>query len=205
MPRSLISAESSGGVRSGATRIALTTATTHSFNSSQISPSSTVIVLEPQSFQPPQFRLLFCWVVIQILPKPSLDLCHAHPLAFVIVADLIAVDFAETEISRFRVGKIEPTHARAGPHRKRLSDQHPGVRLHIEQTPKGAFFRVIRACGITRSRPDAPILLLDEIRVTQALRTTVTPFIPHSLVQAFGESFSQAIGDGLRHDGVVIV
>jgi hypothetical protein len=28
------------------------------------------------------------------LPEPSLDFCHAHPLAFVIVGDLIAVDLA---------------------------------------------------------------------------------------------------------------
>jgi hypothetical protein len=46
---------------------------------------------------------------------------------------------------------------------------------------------------------------LDEICVAQAFFTTVTPFIPHSLVQAFGESFSQSICDGLRHDRVVVV
>src|ERR1700738_3996155 len=32
-----------------------------------------------------------------------------------------------------------------------------------------------------------------------------TPFIPHSLMQAFGESFSQAICDSLRHDRIVVV
>jgi hypothetical protein len=40
-------------------------------------------------------RMLFRRVVIQVLPKPSLDLSHAHPFAFVIVGDLIAVDLAE--------------------------------------------------------------------------------------------------------------
>jgi hypothetical protein len=39
-------------------------------------------------------RWLFRRVVVQILPEPSLDFCHAHPLAFVIVGDLIAVDLA---------------------------------------------------------------------------------------------------------------
>ena len=54
---------------------------------------------------------LFGRVVVQILPQPSLDFRHTHPLAFLIVGDLIAVDLAKAEISRFRVGKVEPTHA----------------------------------------------------------------------------------------------
>jgi hypothetical protein len=63
-------------------------------------------------------RMLFCRIVVQVLAEPSLDLRHAHPLAFVIVGDLIAVDLAEAEISRFRVGEVDPTHAGAGPHCK---------------------------------------------------------------------------------------
>src|ERR1700687_5209360 len=78
---------------------------------------------------------LFRRIVVQVLPEPTLDLCHAHPLAFAIVGDLVAIDLPETEIARFRVGKVKPTYARAGPHRKRLSNQHSGVHLHIEQAP----------------------------------------------------------------------
>jgi hypothetical protein len=63
-------------------------------------------------------QLLLCRVVIQVLPEPSLDLYHAHALAFAIVGDLIAVDLAQAEISRFWMGEVEPTHARSGPHRK---------------------------------------------------------------------------------------
>ena len=33
----------------------------------------------------------------------------------------------------------------------------------------------------------------------------VAPFIPRALVQAFGERFGQSVGEGLGHDGVVIV
>src|SRR4030095_2101667 len=58
---------------------------------------------------------------------------------------------------------------------------------------------------VTGGRPDPPILLLDELLVGEAFRTTVTPFIPNLLVQAFGESFSEPIGDCLRHDGVVVI
>jgi len=42
---------------------------------------------------------LFRWVVVQVLPEPSLDLCHANPFAFAVIGDLITVDLAEAEIS----------------------------------------------------------------------------------------------------------
>ncbi len=42
---------------------------------------------------------LFRWVVVQVLPEPSLDLCHANTFAFAVVHDLITVDLAEAEIS----------------------------------------------------------------------------------------------------------
>ena len=43
--------------------------------------------------------MLFRWVVVQVLPEPSLNLCHAHPFAFAVVGDLITVDLAKAEIS----------------------------------------------------------------------------------------------------------
>src|SRR3984893_9995143 len=123
-------------------------------------------------------------VVVQVLPEPSLDLCHAHPLAFAIVADLVAIDFTEAEIPRFGMGEVEPAHARAGPHGKRLSNQHSGVRLHIEQAPQLALLGVVRARRITRGRPYPAVLLLDEIRAAQTFPTPVTPFTPHPLLPA---------------------
>src|ERR1700690_2370223 len=105
--------------------------------------------------------------------------------------------------------EVESAYARTGPHGKRLCDQHSGVRLNLEQTPKRTLLRVIGTRWIARSWPDPPVLLLDEIgdeiRVAQALFTTVTPFLAHSLVQAFGKSLCQPVGYGLRHDRVVVV
>src|SRR6185369_8679170 len=72
-------------------------------------------------------------------------------------------------------------------------------------TPERALLGVVRASRVARCRPDPPIFLLDKIRVAQIFATTVTPFTPHSLVQAFGESFSQAIGQSLRHNRIVVV
>jgi hypothetical protein len=59
----------------------------------------------------PEIPMLFCRVVIQILPEPALDFAHAHSLAFAVVGDLIAVNLAEAEISRFGVGEVESAHA----------------------------------------------------------------------------------------------
>lgn len=44
-------------------------------------------------------QVLLRRIVVQVLPEPSLDLGYAHSLAFAVVGDLIAVDFAEAEIS----------------------------------------------------------------------------------------------------------
>src|SRR5262249_27317929 len=68
-----------------------------------------------------------------------------------------------------------------------------------------SLFRVIGAGGVTRGRTDAPIVPFDQILVGQFLAAAVTPFFTDSLVQIFGKSFRQAIGQGLRHDRVVVV
>ena len=62
-----------------------------------------------------------------------------------------------------------------------------------------------RARRVTSGWPDASILFLNEIGIAQPFFTTVPPFTPHTLVQAFRESFGQTIGDGLSHDCVVVV
>jgi len=56
-------------------------------------------------------RWLFRWVVIQVLPEPSLDFSYTHSLAFAVVGDLVAVNLSEAEISRFGMGEVEPAHA----------------------------------------------------------------------------------------------
>ena len=56
-------------------------------------------------------RLLLRRVVVEALAEPSLNLGNGHPLALGIVGYLIAVDFAQIEISGFRVSEIKSTHA----------------------------------------------------------------------------------------------
>ena len=56
-------------------------------------------------------QMLFRRVVVQILPEPSLDLCHAHPLAFGVVFHLITADLAQAEVAGFGVGEVEAAYA----------------------------------------------------------------------------------------------
>src|ERR1700691_5088420 len=62
-------------------------------------------------------------IVVQIRSEPAFNFGHRHPLACRVVGDLIAVDLAQAEVTRFRVGEVETTYARAGPHREGLRNQ----------------------------------------------------------------------------------
>ena len=99
-------------------------------------------------------------VVVQVRPKPALDLSHGHAFARRVVRDLVAVDLAEREVPGLGVREIEAAHARAGPHRERLGDQHAGVLLDVEQLPERALFGVIGAGRIAGGGTDAAVLLV---------------------------------------------
>ena len=58
-----------------------------------------------------EIRTLSRRIVVQVLPEPPLDFSYAHPLAFAVVGDLIAVNLTEAEIARFRMGEVKATHA----------------------------------------------------------------------------------------------
>src|SRR6516162_7093150 len=132
-------------------------------------------------------------VIVQVLPQPSFDFGLAHYFALGVVGNLVTVDLAQTEITRFRMSEIKATHARSGPHRKRLRDLNSCIRPDIEQMPECALLCVIRARGVTRCRPDATIFFLNKIFVAQTFRTTIAPFIPYAFVEALGEGLRQAI------------
>src|SRR5215472_12542159 len=150
-------------------------------------------------------RLLLRRVVVQVLSEPSFDFMNAHCFAFGIIGNLIPVELAQTEITRFWMGEIKATHARARPHRKGLRELNPCVGVNTQQLPERALLRMIRARRITRGWPDTAIFFLNEILVVQVFRAAITPFFAHTGVQALGESLSQAISESLRQDGVVVI
>src|SRR5262249_12916746 len=68
------------------------------------------------------FSGLLCGIVIQALPEPSFDFRHGHCFALAVVGDLVSIDLAKAEITRFRVGKVKTAHARSRPHCERFCD-----------------------------------------------------------------------------------
>jgi hypothetical protein len=53
-----------------------------------------------------EILMLFRGVVVQVLPEPSLNFSYAQSLAFAVVGHLVAVNLAEAEIARFRMGEV---------------------------------------------------------------------------------------------------
>jgi hypothetical protein len=51
-------------------------------------------------------RLLLGRIVVQIWSQPSFDFARIHSFAFGIVGDLVTIDLAQAEITRFRMGEV---------------------------------------------------------------------------------------------------
>src|SRR5215469_2192443 len=77
-------------------------------------------------------RLSPGWFVVQVRGEPALDFGNSHTLALMIVEHLIFLYLPNREVTRLRMGEIEPAHARTRPHCKRLRDPHAGVRLDVQ-------------------------------------------------------------------------
>ena len=65
---------------------------------------------------------------------------------------------------------------------------------------------MFRTSGISRRRPDPPVLLPDHGRHVQGFVTGITPeFFPDSLVHVFSKCFGKPVGQYLYHDCIIIV
>ena len=103
---------------------------------------------------------------------------------------LIASDLPDSEIFRIRMRKIEPAHAGAGMHRKRLRQFHPCVVLCIEQIKERSFLGVIWTGWITGSGPDAAIFFTDQIGIRQLFVAPKSPRDASFFMKIFGKRFS---------------
>src|SRR6185312_2907157 len=144
-------------------------------------------------------------VVAEVGAQPALDLGDRHPLAGVVVDDLVAPELADREIAGGRVGEVEAAHAGAGPHRERLGQLDAGRALHVQQLPERPLLGVRRTIQITGRWADAAVLLANELLVAQVFATPVAPLFSHPLVKVLGEGLGQPVGQRLGHDGVVVV
>ena len=76
----------------------------------------------------------------------------------------------------------------------------------IKQAEQGFLLGVVRAGRVAGSRANAAVLLLDQRFVVQVFVAGITPVLfTHLLVQPFGTSLGQAVGQGLDHDRAVVV
>ena len=77
--------------------------------------------------------------------------------------------------------------------------------LDLQELPERALLRVIGTGRITWRRPDASVFLGDQIFFRELLVLAVAPVAPSVFVQQLGKGLCQAVGQGLGHDGVVVV
>ncbi len=95
--------------------------------------------------------------------------------------------------------KIPAAHRSGGHHGVGLGDLNAGLALHIEQLPQGFLFRVIRARGISRRRPNPLILFRNQLFIGQPLFRCVAPeFAAYSQMQTLRERLRQSIGQRLQ-------
>ena len=100
--------------------------------------------------------------------------------------------------------EVEPAHRRGRRHRTGLGQLHADA-PRAEQVEEPALLGVIGARGIAERRPDAAILLGDQIVVRELLGAAVAEITPRLRVQVLGKRLGQPIGQRLDDDGGVVV
>ena len=129
-------------------------------------------------------------VLPQIRREPFFHCGYGFASPGRVINCLIASDLPYAEIFRFRMRKIEPAHAGAGMHRKRLRQFHPCVVLCIEQIKERSFLGVIGTGWITGSGPDAAIFFADQISIGELFVAPKSPRDASFFMQIFGKRFS---------------
>src|SRR5204863_10203129 len=109
-------------------------------------------------------------------------------------------EFADGEISRFRVSEVKAANARPGPHGETLGELDAGLPLRVEDLPERAFLGVVGARGITGRGTDAAVLFLGEVFLSQVLGLAKTPFLAGALVEILGECLGEPVRERFRHD-----
>src|SRR5689334_9886281 len=102
---------------------------------------------------------------MQIGAEPLLHIPQLHSFALMVINYLIAIELADGEVFRFRVGEVKAAYACAGPHGAALSQVNSSILLDVEKVPENPFFSMVGAGGITRRRPDTAIFFANQIVV----------------------------------------
>ena len=79
------------------------------------------------------------------------------------------------------------------------------VFFYVQEIEQRPLFGVIRAGRIPWSGANAPVPFTDQLFMGQCFTAAIPPVFPSLFVQPFGERLRQPIGQGFRHDRVIII
>src|SRR5262249_19105734 len=128
-------------------------------------------------------------VIVENGCQPPFTFADGPVLPPRVVLDLIAFDLADAEIRALRMAEIEPAHGGAGPHRETFGKLHPDA-LAVEQLKQRTLLGMVRLCRIAGRRPNAAILLCNQLIIGESFFGPVTPeLLPHTLMPPFAKSF----------------
>ena len=118
---------------------------------------------------------------------------------------LVVTDAPHIEISRLGVRQIKTADAGRGCHGHALGERHANV-LALQQLKHLLLHAVVGARWVTGCRPDALVVFFDQFFIAQVFSGCVAPQVTaHPGMHALGKGFGQAVGQGLEHDGAVVV
>src|SRR5204862_7791534 len=131
----------------------------------------------------------FFWLVPKIRGQAFFDLGNRRACARGIVFYLVARDFTDPEIFRFRMRKIKSAHTRTWMHRERFRELDAEVFLRLEQTEQRTFLRMIVTRRITGGGSNSAISFAKQILQHQVFAAPKSPRLARKLVGIFGERF----------------
>ena len=80
-----------------------------------------------------------------------------------VIEKLVVSEFADGEVFRFRMRKVEAADAAAGKHGEALGEADAGALLGVEQGPDRALLGVVGLRGIAGRGADAAVFFADQL------------------------------------------
>eukprot|EP00754_Rhynchopus_humris_P019685 Rhum_TRINITY_DN14653_c10_g1::Rhum_TRINITY_DN14653_c10_g1_i1::g.106929::m.106929 len=136
-----------------------------------------------------------------------LGLCEGALATLRVVRDLVLLNLAHSEVLRLRVSEHDGRHGRRRKHRHRLRQLNVRRVRDVGQVPHLQLLLVVRLRRVARRRPDAQVVLLDEVvRRRHRVERLVAPRVAtHVAVEHLREALRQTVRQRLHHDDRVVV
>src|SRR6185437_1651614 len=144
-------------------------------------------------------------IVIEVGGEPALDFAEFHAFAAVIVLGLIAADFADGEVARLWMRKIDAANRSGRIHSEIFSEANADVFFGVEQIEELALFGVVGRGWITRRRTNAAIFFANQIVAREIFVAAEAPGVARAFVREFRESFGETVGESFGHERAVVV